>query len=81
MTPPRKFRRLIDRVCDRDREYFDRHPDAQSYVRPYVPGESWPIFFPQGTQIRVTQIGPGVRLRETVPGTHDGWATTAEAWP
>jgi hypothetical protein len=36
---PRRLLRLLERVTDRDREWFLRHPGATHYVRPYVPGE------------------------------------------
>ena len=39
---PERFERIVRAVSDRDREWFDAHPDADSYVRPYVPGEFWP---------------------------------------
>lgn len=64
IRPPRRFQRIIDRVCERDRQYFERHPDAGSYVRDYVPGETWPYALPQGSRICVTTLGPGVRARE-----------------
>jgi hypothetical protein len=40
---PRRCRRLQERVLARDLEYFARHPDARSYDRPFVPGETWPL--------------------------------------
>jgi hypothetical protein len=62
LVPPRRFRRLMQRVSARDRAYFERRPDVTDYVRPYVPGESWPLVFP-ATHVRVTQIAPGVRTK------------------
>jgi hypothetical protein len=63
ITPPRRYRRLIDKVMDRDRDYFERHPDDESYVRPHVPGEFWPLACPEATHVVVYLYGPGVRLR------------------
>jgi hypothetical protein len=33
MRPPRRFGRIIEVVCARDRQYFEEHPDKQFYVR------------------------------------------------
>ncbi len=54
---------IVEAVTDRDRVYFERHPGALSYVRPYVPGEL-PGTCPPGTLVRVIQIMPGVRVRQ-----------------
>lgn len=60
---PRRFDRLIERVMERDREYFTRHPKARSYIRPYVPGECWPAQI-NADKVRVTRIADGLRIRE-----------------
>ncbi len=39
---PGRFERIKNNVSDRDREWFQRHPNEDRYLRPYVPGESWP---------------------------------------
>lgn len=67
LNPPRRYRRIIERVCARDRGYFEKHPEAQSYTRDYVPGEAWPVRLPQGSRVRVTVLGPGLRARWLVP--------------
>lgn len=68
---PRPIRRLIERVCKKDREYFERHPEATFYERPYVSDENWPYVFPEATRVRVTALGPGLRVRQplTAEGT------------
>ena len=64
ITLPPDVERIVDEVSARDRVYFEQHPEASSYVRPYVPGELLGQPVPPGTLIRVHQIRPGVRLRE-----------------
>ena len=61
LRPPRRYRRLIDRVMQQDREYFERHPEATERVRPYVPGEVWPLHHLDATHVLVTQLAPGIR--------------------
>ena len=63
IIPPRRFRPLIERVRDRDRAYFEKHPGATEYLRPYVPGEFWPVAYPDATHVLVTQIVPGFRTK------------------
>jgi hypothetical protein len=50
-----------------DRIYFEQHPEATEYIRPYESGE-FPIefFAPDGHNVlmRVTQIAPGIRSRK-----------------
>jgi hypothetical protein len=53
---------IIEHACDLDREYFLQHPDEDSYVRPIVKGEFWPIT-PDADMVEVIQIVPGVRTR------------------
>ena len=62
ITAPRRFRRLKDRVAQCDREYFAQHPGETVYVRPYVPGETWP-FELDATHVVVEQLAPGVRVK------------------
>jgi hypothetical protein len=63
LTPPRRFRRIIDAVQARDRAYFEQHPFESSYLRPHIPGESWPVLDHPGTHVLVTQIVPGFRTK------------------
>lgn len=60
---PRRFRRIIDAVSARDRLYFEQHPLESQYLRPYVPGETWPLLDHPGTHMLVTRIGPGIRTK------------------
>ncbi|MGD9890118.1 MAG: hypothetical protein AB7R89_11085 [Dehalococcoidia bacterium] len=70
---PRRFRRIIDAVKARDRAYFEQHPSESQYLRPYIPGETWPVLDHGGTHVLVTRIAPGIRtktlliLREVAP--------------
>jgi hypothetical protein len=66
MTVPERFGRLVDKVMDRDREYFEQHPGETEYLRPYVPGELHPLEFKDATDVLVTQISPGIRTRQPV---------------
>jgi hypothetical protein len=59
--PPRRLARIIERVRRRDREYFARHPGETEYLRPYVPGEVWPVLDTSCTHVLVTQLAPGIR--------------------
>lgn len=63
LTPPRRYRRLIEQVRTRDREWFITHPGTSEYVRPYVPGELWPFQDDRATHVCVTQIVPGFRTK------------------
>jgi len=72
--PPPKYMAIIDAVSERDREFFEAHPDENYCLRPYVPGE-----FPleaytasgetppaQDAWTMVEQIKPGWRVRQVV---------------
>ncbi len=37
-----RFERIVRAVSERDRAWFVAHPDRDSYVRGYIPGEFWP---------------------------------------
>lgn len=65
-TPPSRVQRLIERANDRDREYFQRNPSEDAYIRPYVPGECFPYHEPRATHVIVTRLGPGIRTRRPV---------------
>lgn len=59
-TLQRCFRRLCERVMERDRAYFHANHDAGSYVRPYVPAECWPHREPASHAL-VAWHAPGTR--------------------
>jgi hypothetical protein len=61
---PPNYDRLIAAVNDRDREYFAKHPKKKFYIRPYVPGELYPLMPPYCDQVKVHNIAPGVRSRQ-----------------
>ena len=63
---------LVDQQMIADAAYFRQHPDAQRYVRRYVPGEAWPNVLPPDTVVEVTQLRPGVRSRAF------GWVMIAD---
>ena len=69
MRPPRRFGRIIEVVCARDRQYFEEHPDKQFYVRDYCPGELWPYVVPQCSAVLVRRLTPnaGARSRTPIP--------------
>ena len=61
---PEPFSSLVDKVNDRDREFFVKHPDIDRYIRQYIPGEFWPAK-PIEPFIEVTCISRehGIRTR------------------
>ncbi len=64
ISAPKVTDKLMAQVSKRDRCYFEKHPDAKEYKRPYVFGEFWPDLPPQqGQWVIVTQLLPGVRTR------------------
>ena len=72
-TPP-QFQEIVERVTARDREYFEAHPHETAYSRQYVPGEFWPVQFPQSTLVIVREIEPGVRARIPIlPRVPEDW--------
>ena len=68
------FATIVDRVMERDREFFHANPAARSYQRPYIPGELSPDALaalggtapPQDAWVIVDQIAPGIRVRRVV---------------
>ena len=62
---PSPLRELIDGAMDRDKAYFEAHPEAECYVREYIPGELWPYVpeWPSEPVVVVRVVGPGVRTR------------------
>ncbi len=61
--PPR-YGRIVDEVCRQDRLYFEEHPHERVRWRKYVEGEFWPAFPAEDSWVRVTCVGPGLRIRE-----------------
>lgn len=59
----------VDDVSAMDAQYFEDHPDADSYVRPAIAlemaGVLPPAPFGHQWMIEVTRIGPGVRSRRS----------------
>jgi len=62
VTMPPAISALTDRLMLQDAAYFRQHPDARSYVRPFVPGEAWPYTVPPDP-VEVEYMGPGLRRR------------------
>lgn len=63
---------VTERVSEMDRLWFEKHPEATFYDRPYVPGEFGVETDEQMAAIgftRVHQIEPGVRTRCAVAPT------------
>jgi hypothetical protein len=56
-----------DRQMDLDREWFEQHPDAKSYVRPRQPFEFDEVLPPAPFgwtwMVEVTQVAQGVRRK------------------
>lgn len=66
-------RRRIDPIADMtaseyDRRWFEAHPGETQYIRRPRPGEPFGADY-----VRVTQIAPGVRMREGVMIEIVGW--------
>jgi hypothetical protein len=60
---------MIDRVSEQDRSWFAAHPEANEYVRPYIPGEFGIEKDAEMSAIEytlVTQVFPGFRTRQRV---------------
>ncbi len=63
------FAELLDQVSETDRKWFEDHPEATEYTRPYVEGEIHPNVFPvmsgvcDKPMVRVVKVAPGVRAR------------------
>jgi len=56
---------IVDQVMDMDIAFFKNNPKKSDYVRPYVPGEIYPLCDKccGYNYVRVEQIRPGLRLR------------------
>ena len=59
---PERFSKIVDAVCEKDRLYFELHPDEPYYIRQFVPGEVYPVM-EQFDNVIVTLLAPGVRAR------------------
>jgi len=63
---------IVDDASDKDRLYFEQHPEAVSYVRDYIDDEYGPVdaeirarakTLNAAILVEVEQIVPGVRIR------------------
>jgi hypothetical protein len=67
--PPGPYAKEIDAASERDRRWFEQHPDQTSYIRPRMPHEFdlSPLangdYAPDATLVEVVQVRPGLRLR------------------
>jgi hypothetical protein len=69
--PPMRFRRIVEAVCAADREYFEAHPAEAFYFRDFIPGEMWPLVYPQNSVTLVRRLHSGdssARARSVIPG-------------
>lgn len=63
------FSELIDQVSETDRKWFEQHPEATEYTRPYIDGEIQPGVFPvmsgpcDKPMVKVVKLSDGVRAR------------------
>ena len=65
IAPPKPIERISKRYMWLDRKYFQDHPEATEYVRPFIPGESWPVQHePIPDLTRVTKVTSWYRLRQ-----------------
>ena len=63
-TVARRFERIIGRVNQLDRDYFERHPEVTVRRRPYVPGEFAPAHPRRSRPVTVRNYrGAGIRVR------------------
>ena len=57
----------IDRACESDRLWFERHPGESVRIRPLMSGEFAPFADPVESLMLVRQLFPGSRLRTPLP--------------
>jgi hypothetical protein len=67
----KKFERLspIERAREINRAFFRANPHRRVFIRPYIEGElpdELGVIVPKGSFVRVTQIGPGLRISELI---------------
>lgn len=60
---PEQWAAVIDQVSERDRAYFEAHPEVEAFLRPMQPGEFGP-YEPAEPLVLVTRIADGIRTRE-----------------
>lgn len=53
---------IIDAMSQADRRYFELHPEAQVYKRPFVPGESPALPFTPAL-VQVNKLEPNLRSK------------------
>ena len=58
---------IVEKVSQRDRIWFEQHPDRDQYVRDYKAGEFEDHVPPMNTQVLVTKINEDMRARAIVP--------------
>lgn len=64
---PDREGKIIDHACESDRIYFETHPEKRERLRLSIPGEFWPLEYPDNTWVRVYFVEPGLRIRELIP--------------
>ena len=63
----------LEMLMARDRYWFEKHPDHNSYIREYIKGEFPVEVKPTPRYVLVTQIGLGLRSRMTLVDLPDEW--------
>lgn len=63
VSVPEPYSSIIDDICEKDRLYFEGHPEATEYTRPLSPGEFWPMSDDDIEAVIVRQVKPGIRGR------------------
>jgi len=65
IAPPKHIERISKRYMRLDRKYFQDHPESTEYVRPFIPGESWPVQHePLPDLTRVMKVNGWFRLKQ-----------------
>lgn len=60
---PEPYSSIIDNICEKDRLYFEAHPEATEYTRALSPGEFYPIPDDDIEAVNVLQAEQGLRTR------------------
>ena len=63
---PTSYDQAVRAASAADREWFARHPSAERYVRDIVPGEFWPLRYPDHARVAVAKLPDGRRLRHSL---------------
>jgi hypothetical protein len=58
---------IAEWVVAQDLRYFELHPGALAYCRPYVPGEVWPLVYLPGMLVLVRMANDGACTRTFLP--------------